>query len=340
MRPIAIDLFSGAGGTCLGLEKAGYDVKIAVEIDPFKAETLAINHPKTKVLGHGGTAGDIRKISSDDLMAGPVDLMVACPPCQGFSLLGNRDPSDKRNDLSMEFVRLALAIKPNRVVMENVMGMASMESGAVLKGVVSKLQENGYSVTIWSLDSADYGVPQSRKRLFVIGALGAALPSPPQKKDRVSVWEAIRDLPSIRSAIIRGKESVPIPYKRDAISDYAILMRGDLWEVANCELTEHAQLIKTRFSKLRWDETDPSTRHRRLHPQKVSPTLTAGSRSRTACRPVHPYADRVITVREAARLASFPDSYVFPSNKAEAWSQIGNCVPPLMAEAVFSTLAL
>ena len=345
LKPIAVDLFSGAGGTCLGLRRAGFEVRAAVEIDPYKAQTLAINHPKTSVLGRAGTNGDVRRISGSYLLgagemnAGDVELLVACPPCQGFSLQGNRDPQDERNALYLEFIRLVGEIKPKSVVMENVMGITSFEEGAVLDDVVRRLEAAGYASVIWPLDAANYGVPQIRKRIFVVGTTAHRLPSPPRKKKsvRVGVWEAIRDLPARANAKGEGG-TTPIPYRFEPASSYARKMRGARREVANCEITHHAPFLKARFSKLHWKERDEPTRHRRLHPKEPAPTLTAGSRSRTACRPVHPYADRVLTVREAARLTSFPDWYRFPSNTAEAWSQIGNCVPPLMAEAVFRSL--
>ena len=282
MKPIAIDLFSGGGGTCLGLRRAGFDVKAAVEIDLYKAETLVINHPKTRVLGRNGISGDVRSLTGRDLLdnAGivdrEVDVMVACPPCQGFSLQGNRDPLDERNALYLEFIRLAGEVKPKAVVMENVMGITSFEEGAVLDDVVLRLEDLGYSPDIWSLDAADYGVPQIRKRVFVVGMKDRRPPSLPKKTraERIGVWEAIRDLP-IRTGR-RGEGTVPLSYRSEPASIYARRMRGTRSKVANCELTHHADFLKARLATLHWKERDEPTRHRRLHPREPSPTLTAG----------------------------------------------------------------
>ena len=341
MRPIAVDLFAGAGGTTLGLRRAGFDVRVAVDCDPHKARTLSINNPGVNVLGIPGTVGDVRRIdgntirSAGGIRKGSVALVSGCPPCQGFSLQGNRDPGDPRNELPFEFTRLVRELAPRSVVFENVVGIKSFSSGSVIGSVNGRLHRAGYETEMWELDAQDYGVPQARKRIFVIGLRGIDLPMPPRPSGKtIGAWEAIADLPARRMSS-RCAESMPIRYRSDSRSSFAKAMRGRRRRVANCETTTHAPSILRRITSLDWEERDDKTWHRRLHPRKPAPTLTAGSRTRTACRPIHPYSDRVITVREGARLASFPDWYRFPRHIAESWSQIGNAVPPMIAEKIF-----
>jgi DNA (cytosine-5)-methyltransferase 1 len=226
-------------------------------------------------------------------------------------------------------------LNPRMITLENVPGMATLLSGDILNDIVERLEGMYYDLATWMLNSHDLGIPQSRKRLFVIGSREDELPDPPiSRKERVGAWDAIADLPHTRAAGNPG-QSVPIAYRSDPRSAYARSLRGRRSKVSNCEISVHSPSLVRRLRTLRWNERDERTWHRRLHPRKPAPTLTAGSRTRTACRPIHPFSDRVLTVREGARLASFPDWYVFPGHKAEAWSQIGNCVPPLMAERVF-----
>ncbi len=341
MRPTAIDLFAGAGGTTLGLRKAGFDVRVAVDCDPNKAITLRSNHPKTVVMGVPGTLGDVRDMSGRHLLGtggirkGELDLLVACPPCQGFSTQGRRDPRDPRNTLYLEFVRLVDELTPRMIAFENVPGITTLQSGDILHDLVERLEGLDYDLATWMLNSRDLGIPQSRKRFFLIGNKGEEIPDPPiSRNDQVGVWDAIADIPHARSVGNPG-QSVPVAYRTDPRSVYARSLRGRRSKVSNCEISMHSPSLVRRLRTLGWNERDELTWHRRLHPRKPAPTLTAGSRTRTACRPIHPFSDRVLTVREGARLASFPDWYVFPGHKAEAWSQIGNCVPPLMAERVF-----
>ncbi len=341
MKPIAIEVFAGAGGAGLGLEWAGFDTRVAVEMDATKANTYSLNHSRTHVLGANGTRGDIREISGNDLAAIAqldrikLDLLVGCPPCQGFSTRGKRDPRDPRNYLYLEFVRIAKELKPRAVVFENVPGFVSLHRGSFFRDLKSRLQKIGYKITVWTVSANDFGVPQARKRVFVVGMRGKTPGTPPRKRGfEPNVWESISDLP-VAKPRERESPSAFLSYRRKPPSAYASFLRGRNAKVDFCETTRHAPTLVKRFRKLRWGETDRPTDHRRLDPHKPAPTITAGSRTLTSCRPIHPYADRVLTVREAARLASFPDWYSFPPLTAEAWSQIGNAVPPLMAKAVF-----
>ncbi len=338
-KPLAVDLFAGAGGTTLALTRSGFEVPVAVEIDPVKAGTLRGNMPSVNVLGVGATVGDVTRIKANDLYrAGlPRDrrlaLLVGCPPCQGYSNQGNQNPRDPRNRLFEEILRLADELNPRAVVVENVPGMAFTAGGRFLSQLLSGLAGLGYGVDIWDLRGDELGVPQRRDRLFIVGAEGRT-PERPASRSSPSVWRSIADLPSRPFGRLDGRLR-PVKYKRAAASSYARRLRRPDGMVNNVDRSRHEPELLRRLSKLDWGRVDPKTKHRRLHPSRPAPTITAGSRSRTACRPIHPYQDRVLTVREGARIASFPDWYEFPAVLSEAWSQIGNAVPPLMAEAVF-----
>lgn len=343
MTATAIELFAGAGGSALGAHYAGFDTRVAVELDPAKAWTFARNHPDTYVLGLPGASGDVRQVSGRkllriaDLKGRRLDLLVACPPCQGFSTKGKRDSKDKRNTLYLEFVRLVREISPRAVVFENVPGIELLYRGRFLTNLRRRLEDLGYKVDTWNLRACDMGVPQLRERIFVVGLSHKKPGRPPNKRKAVTVWEAISDLPVSKiNPRRRNSNTAALRYRRSPSSQYSTILRGKNFTVTSCQTTAHAGKVVARFRRLGWQGVDTPTKHRRLHPKRASQTLTAGTRSMTALRPVHPYSDRVLTVREAARIMSFPDWYRFPSETAEAWSQIGNSVPPLMAKAVFA----
>jgi DNA (cytosine-5)-methyltransferase 1 len=343
--PTAIDLFSGVGGTALGLAWAGYDLRLAVDFDRSKAEWLAKNHPGRRVLGVAGTEGDVRRLRPEDLLAwarlrqGELSLLVGCPPCQGYSLQGNREVDDERNYLYRRYLALVAATQPTAVGFENVPGIETLGDGRFVSDLLSELDSLGYDIRALSLNARDFGLPQDRRRIFVLGLKEETPPAPRLRGPTLGTGPAIADLPE-RPLVPRESESLAIPYAGEPESDYARALRVDAAEavVRNCEVSRHAAEIRQRFHRLEPGESDPTTRHRRLEASEPSTTLTAGTPSRTACRPVHPSRDRVLTVREAARLTSFPDWYNFPRQIAEAWCLIGNAVPPLMAREVFRPL--
>ncbi len=342
--PTAIDLFAGVGGTTLALRRAGFRVPLAVEIDPTRAASLAANHPNTLVLGHSGTDGDVRNLCIDALRSiaaarwEPLDLLVACPPCQGFSVQGSRNPNDVRNRLFEDILRLAEELAPRGVVVENVPGMARLYDGRFLSALLSGLEGLGLRTDVWTLRACDLGVPQDRERLFVVATRGRKRLQPPVNRVAPTSWEAIADLPSVPFCDL-SERGARVEYKSEPRSRYAAMLRRGRQSVSGVERTRHADWLRRRLAALRFGETDSKTRHQRIDPRLPVRTITAGSRIRTACRPVHPYEDRVLTVREAARLASFPDWYEFSPQIALAWSEIGNAVPPMMATAVFKSVA-
>jgi DNA (cytosine-5)-methyltransferase 1 len=342
-RPTAIDLFAGAGGTTLGLRMAGFDVRVACDKDRIKAHWLAKNHRTVHVFGDGRRTGNVRLLDGGDLLTAggltnrAVDLLVSCPPCQGYSLQGARKVADPRNELYLEFVRITRQLKPSAVSFENVPGMLTLGDGRYLSDLVYRLEDLDYETAVWNLKASDYGVPQARERLFVVGCKGTKVSAPRRRSRPPTVAEAIEDLPT--APLEKGRDkSKRIPYLREATSKYAARLRGRRHTVTGCEVTNHSPEIIARFHEMKPGDIDERTRHRRLDGTSQATTLTAGTKSLTACRPVHPTEDRVITVREAARLASYPDWYEFPWQIAEAWSQIGNSVPPSMAAAIFRSV--
>ncbi|MEG4807060.1 DNA cytosine methyltransferase [Microcoleus sp. F8-D3] len=372
-RPIAVDLFAGAGGMTLGFEQAGFDVLASVEIDPIHCATHEFNFPLCSILCKDVTqltGSEIRKKSA--IGRRDIDVVISGSPCQGFSMMGKRDVDDPRNSLIFHFQRLVLELKPKFFVMENVPGIASGEHKELLKLLISYFLEAGYQVeeNYQVLNAVHYGVPQARKRLFLMGCKeGYELPKYPQQttilpKNKIhkrykkinlpavpTVWDAIGDLPDVEKySELLHRDWVMAEYGK--CSTYASIMRGidgldddysydreyDL-QILSCSLrTKHSQECMERFQAAKHGEKEPISRFYKLHPDGVCNTLRAGTdRARgayTSPRPIHPIAPRCITVREAARLHSYPDWFRFHVTKWHGFRQVGNSVPPLLAKAV------
>lgn len=383
-RPVAVDLFAGAGGFSLGIEQAGFDVLVAVEHDPVHAATYAFNFPLTTVLCADAstlTGEAIRKAayraytshhpSSDQGWNGQIDLVFGGPPCQGFSIIGKRLVNDERNSLVFHFYRLVTELNPRYFVMENVPGMATGNHQTWLRQLKTLFRKAGYKVQVGVLNAADYGVPQQRKRLFLIGTQvggdSVFLPKaqvskisgesfPP--KPCVTVGDAIADLPDLDNfpelkttdeVLLSASTLLQIKQKT---SFYAQILRGELSEDNNFSYsrlwnpqlltssmqTQHNEKCISRFAKMLPNQREPISHLRRLDVNGLCHTLRAGTGhergSYTSPRPIHPTHPRVISVREAARLHSFPDWFRFHQTKWHGFRQVGNAVPPLLAQAV------
>lgn len=397
-RPVALDLFSGAGGFSLGFEQAGYDVLASVEYDPIHCAVHAFNFPRTQIL-----CDDIRTIRADAVRSavacgwrrhersgewdGEIDVIIGGPPCQGFSVIGKRQYDDVRNELVFSFSRLVAQLRPRHFVMENVPGMTSLVAGPepgsprLLDVLLDELKSHGYEVappTI--LNAAQFGVPQQRQRLILLGArFGCELPVYPipeteprsrRPVDRCesdseasschcpTVSEAIGDLPDVdRVPTLRYTDETQLTkralgrmHKRS--SSYAKILLGleqdrndyayrRIWEadkLTSSLRTIHASNVTERFAATEQGCPEPVSRFLRLHPNGVSPTLRAGTHyergSFNAPRPIHPTLPRVISVREAARLHSFPDWFRLHWTKWHGFRQVGNAIPPRMARAL------
>lgn len=358
-RPTGIDLFAGAGGLSLGFEAAGFDVVAAVEIDPIHCAAHKFNFPRTATI-----CKSVIDVTGDELRqrAGigkkQVDVVFGGAPCQGFSLIGKRAMDDPRNQLVYHFVRLVKELRPRYFVFENVKGLTVGTHRRFLQEIIEAFQESGYDVQLpyKVLNAAHYGVPQGRHRLFLMGARkGVQLPDYPEPTGAITVKEAIGDLPeaenfpelmdrdwveakfgrpSAYAAVLRGKASDPNDFSYRRVCDPSILTAS--------MRTVHTELSRKRFTETRHGETEPISRFLKLDPDGVCNTLRAGTASDrgafTSPRPIHPFTSRVITVREAARLHSYPDWFRFHATKWHGFRQIGNSVPPYLARAVASKL--
>jgi DNA (cytosine-5)-methyltransferase 1 len=369
MRPIGIDLFAGAGGLSLGFEQAGFDVVAAVEIDPVHAAIHAFNFPHCAVLPRsvlGLTGAEIRQVSG--IGHRPVDVVFGGAPCQGFSLIGHRIIDDPRNALVREFVRIVDELKPTSFVFENVKGLTVGKHRAFLEELMHAFKAIGYNVrTPWRvLDAADYGVPQHRERLFLLGARrGKKLPDYPaalcHPADQSgsglapigpTCGDALGDLPDAdRFSTLLRTDQVKSSAWREP-SAFAREMRcltNDAWHfghprewnpslLTSSARTEHSAISRRRFTETKPGTVEPISRFYKLSSTGLSNTLRAGTDAArgafTSPRPIHYALPRCVTVREMARLHGFPDWFRFQETKWHGARQIGNAVPPPLGRAV------
>jgi DNA (cytosine-5)-methyltransferase 1 len=361
-RPVAVDLFAGAGGLSLGFEQAGFDVLAAAEIDPVHCAVHEFNFPLcTSICADASklSGADIRKAAN--LGNRRVDVVFGGAPCQGFSLMGKRAIDDPRNSLLLDFVRLTSELKADYFVFENVKGITVGRHKQLLEELIEIFQANGYNVQLpyRVLNAADFGVPQDRQRLILMGARkGLPLPVYPAASSaaRTTVWDAIGDLPDadlyddlLESDTIEGVEF-------GKASRYARILRGNTvdpndfsyarpWkrsQLTSSMRTVHTPTSQQRFAATPHGKVEPISRFLKLDPNGVCNTLRAGTGSDrgafTSPRPIHPVSPRCITVREAARLHSYPDWFRFHVTKWHGFRQIGNSVPPRLARAVAAQL--
>jgi DNA (cytosine-5)-methyltransferase 1 len=371
-RPIAVDLFAGAGGLSFGFEQVGFDILAAVEIDPVHCATHKFNFPCWSVL-----CRDIREITAKEIreVSGigdrDIDVVFGGPPCQGFSLIGKRSLEDPRNSLVFHFLRLILELQPKYFVMENVPGIAIGKHENFLAEIIQKLRINGYKVeeNYQILNAANYGVPQNRSRLFLLGCRPAfELPKYPdfltqnlaklstlKKQSSLSppptVLEALKDLPEVNNyAELKVRDWTVAKFGEP--SHYANQLRGffrleddysyrreyDSKLLTSSMRTQHTSQSVQRFSDTLPGKIEPISRFFKLSPDGLCNTLRAGTDGSlgayTSPRPIHYSTPRCITVREAARLHSYPDWFRFHKTKWHGFRQIGNSVPPLLGKAV------
>jgi DNA (cytosine-5)-methyltransferase 1 len=371
--PTAVSLFSGCGGFCEGVELAGFEVKVAVEWDRFACETYRANFPRTPLF-----EGDIH-----DFLCGPneavhrrlcgedVDLVFGGPPCQGYSQIGPRDLLDERNKLYRQYARIVSALRPRMFLMENVPNLLLMEKGHFRDVILTHFADLGYSNTTFvKVSAADFGVPQTRERVFFFGTrddagfdyalreYGVAVLESLKVARPFTVWEAIGDLPK---HVVPSGEVLPYPRVRNP-GAFLRMMRLDCSEGPYTEAAKrsraigrndialhnhHTKEMQAKRARLIsflkpgekadslpkeiWNGARPE-KWRRLHPDLPSYTILA-QMHRDLSEWVHPKLERWITVREAARLQSFHDGFVFKSSEWQMLKQIGNAVPPLLGYA-------
>lgn len=340
-----IDVFSGAGGMSIGALMAGINVKFAVENDDFAADTFELNHPKSKVIKE-----DIANVSPKSLLIDDPFILFGGPPCQGFSQSNTktRKVDNPNNTLFEEYLRFVKELGPKWVVFENVEGFKKFEKGAVVKELVDKLTKLGYDSQYNILWASDYGVPQNRNRFFLVAnRLGISFEFPKPSNKKVSVWEAISDLPDL----LNGDSFDELPYKSQKLNDYTKLMR--LGSEKSCQnyVSKNKEYVIERYKYIKQGQNwqaipidlmknykEISNTHsgiyKRLEANKPS-VVIANYRKNML---IHPFEDRGLSVREAARLQSFPDTFTFKGSLTQIQQQIGNAVPPLLAKAVFDKI--
>lgn len=336
----------------MGAVKAGIDVKAAVEADIYAAQTHAHNNRTTKVF-----ADDIVKFDKNQLKAidnAPGDkirILFGGPPCQGFSTsnIRGRRLDNPTNWLFREYLRIVKTWMPDWVIIENVKGLIDTQKGFFLDHIKSELSDSGYTVYHWVLNSADFGVPQRRNRLFIIGSRhGITLVKPkPVLSKYLTVKEATADLPDLEN----GAEKSIRPYKCEAKSLYAEQLRGGRKYCANHLVTKNASIVIERYKyipqggnwqyipdELMTNYKDKNNCHTGIYYRLKDnePSVVLGNYRKNML--IHPNQHRGLSVREAARLQSFPDSYEFFGSIGFQQQQVANAVPPLLAQKIFVTI--
>lgn len=317
----AIDLFSGCGGLSEGLVRAGFTAKVAIEIDKYAVLTYQMNHPKTEIIEK-----DIREVSADDIIkelpGESLHLLAGCPPCQGFSsvrrLNRKQNVCDERNDLILEYLRLVKELKPLTIMMENVPGLINYY---LFKDVVKELDKLGYRPKVQIVNVKDYGVPQNRRRLIMVGSMLGEIDIAEGTREKVTVKEAIGTLEPTQETK-DPLHKITTNHTPEVMKRIRLTPRdGGSWKdlpeqyTLECHKKENVG-FKDIYGRLRWND--------------YSSTITGGCLNPSKGRFLHPEEDRVITAREAALLQSFPMTYKFPVNipKASLALLIGNALPP------------
>lgn len=338
------ELFCGVGGLSLGFEQTGrFNVVAGLEWDPTIAASYAKNNPNAKVF-----IGDICKLDIKDIakqIDAKIDIIVGGPPCQGFSTRGKcLGREDERNFLFKEFFRYTKFFNPKYFVIENVASILGTENGYFLKLILKEAHRQGYTVNYGVLDARYFGVPQTRRRAVFIGTKRGEIKLPVQNLQarQVSVWDAISDLAYLES----GEGDFISEYRNAAQSDYQKELRKNSKKLYNHVATKHSDVAIYRLSLIppeKGKEFLPKEHLTkstfggtwgRLEKGTPSPTIVTRFDTPSNGRNNHPFLNRSITPREAARIQSFPDEFVFYGNKSSIIKQIGNAVPPRLANAI------
>ena len=358
---VAVDIYAGCGGLSLGLRAAGWQVPYALDWAEHACETHQVSLPDCIV--HRGDVREVRGASIERAVGTKIDLVAGGPNCQGVSERGLRNPDDPRNFMFPEFVRLVEELRPRAFLMENVPGLAHLHNFDLLCRIFSSFERLGYKCAADVLLAASYGVPQLRYRFFLLGTLEdvpLSFPAPTHFENGdsmlfgrpfVTTWEALGDLPEIGAD---WQDDSPLSYATPTpTNDFQRYARRGSSQVLNhvvsatqdinLKRARHvheggnwkdipAHLLPPRFFRCRM--TDHSTTYARLRKDKPAFTITALFGNITAGAFTHPVANRALSIREGARLQSFPDTFHFSGPRNSQYRQIGNAVPPLLARAV------
>lgn len=339
-----LDLFCGAGGFSWGMHKnSNFSTEIALDINPHAANTFKKNMPSTVVIVGDITCPDIKSRIIEESKEHGVNMIIGGPPCQGFSLKGKKlGLDDPRNFLFREYLDIVAELQPEVFIIENVKAILSTSTGWFKNEIINTITALGYNVGFGVINASDYGVPQTRERAIFLCSKTKHITLPQPIGHKVTVRDAISDLAYLNS----GEGSEKQKYPTEAQSDYQKLMRSGCTLLYNHIASNHKpiaieklklippekgkeclpiemignQKFKTTWGRLIWDEPSPT----------IDTRFDAASNGRNN----HPFLHRAITPREAARIQSFDDSFIFYGSKVYIRQQIGNAVPPLMAKAI------
>ncbi|MCV6607820.1 MAG: DNA cytosine methyltransferase [Campylobacterales bacterium] len=346
MTKTAVDIFSGAGGLSIGAEMAGIKTVLAVEFDKHAANSFTKNHKKATVINK-----DIRNVIPLEFTDKNPFILMGGPPCQGFSIANTktRNLDNPNNWMFKEYYRFLKELEPEWFLFENVEGFKSFDKGKFAVNIEKEFKKLGYETNSAVLTASDFGVPQKRNRFFIIGNKRGikfdfkAL----RKKSKVSVGEALSDLPSLSN----GEHREECSYTKDASTPYLKNMRKKSNKPMQNTVSRNRDYVIERYKYIRpgknWQDipkelmgnyTNTKNMHsgiyKRLDPEQPSVVIANYRKSML----IHPYEDRGLSLREAARLQSFPDHFVFEGPLSYKQQQIGNAVPPLLAKAIFSKI--
>lgn len=336
-----LDMFCGAGGFTCGMEQSNFEVLAGVDIDKNALNTFKQNHKKSTVINH-----DLSNIDEEfickikDIYSDGIDVLVGGPPCQGFSVAGKRLEDDPRNSLWTAYIRLIESFRPKVIVLENVPSIRTLYKGKVAQKIIESFKEHGYVTSVETLLASNYGVPQNRKRTFFVAiekSIKKAFKFPEPLSYKVATQDALSDLPLLQNEL--GNEVSA--YETNPLTDYQVQMRRNSTILYNHSAVNHKpktveiismvpdggnykdlpiELRDTRKVNIAWTRMDS---------KKPCFTIDAGHNHH-----FHYLANRVPTVRECARIQSFPDTFVFTGTRTSQYRQVGNAVPPLLGKAL------
>lgn len=353
-----VELFAGSGGLGTGFVNAGFNIISANDIWQPAADTYIANHKNVNYI-----VEDISKIDGNKLLEGTkyskndIDVIIGGPPCQGFSTLGKRFIDDPRNKLFKEYVRIVNDIKPKFFVMENVSGILSMEKGKVLENILKSFNEIGYKVEYRLLNAAEYGVPQLRERTIFIGTkLDTEIKFPKKThsinnekgyKKALTLWDAIGDLPQSDNKEIKEYTCEPKNSYQKKIRNGAMILENHKPPIHNekaihmmkyIPMGKSAWDVKEKIPKKYMPTSGYGNTYARLNANEPGMTITRNFACISSSRCIHPYLNRGLTAREAARIQSYPDNYIFKGSKSDIHLQIGNSVPPILGRQIAFTI--
>lgn len=344
---LAVDLFSGAGGLSLGLERSGIKSVMANEIEKDFSKTHSLNFPGCKMLNKSISDVDFRSEVKSLGLEGRIDLVAGGPPCQGFSTVGKKDASDPRNSLFVQFLRVVEEVVPRFVLFENVAGFKRLYKGEMYDRTVEGLDRLGFNYISSVLNAKDYGAPQSRERTIILawrrGEIPLSIPSPTHGvKDMpfLTLMDAISDLPPLKPGECRSDYLTPPQ------NEYQTSMRSAGAPLAEHRCSKYGEHMQKVMSYVKEggsimdvpEELRPKgyfkNTYARLLPDQPCTTITRNFGTPSSSRCIHPHQDRALSTREGARVQGFPDHYKFHGGKGSKNLQIGNAVPPALAQAL------